>query len=59
MITLDVSRWIRSCSMPIRIIHAGEFERIGSSNGMVWMKSSTSRRIAARYRFTVAADGQS
>ena len=45
--------------MPIRIIQAGEFERIGSSSGMVWMKSSTSRRIAARYRFTVAADGQS
>ena len=48
MITLEVSRWIRSCSMPMRMIQAGEFQRIGSSSGIVWMNSSTSSRIAAR-----------
>ena len=34
MITLEVSRWIRSCSIPIRITQAGESQAIGSDSGM-------------------------
>ena len=48
MITLDVSRWIRSCSIPMRITHAGEFQAIGNSSGIVRMNSSTRSRTAAR-----------
>ena len=48
MITDDVSRWIRSCSIPMRISQAGEFHVIGSSSGIDSMKPSTSSRTAAR-----------
>ena len=48
MITDEVSRWIRSCSIPMRMIQAGVSWRIGSSSGIDWMKSSTRALTAAR-----------
>ena len=48
MITLEVSRWIRSCSMPIRITQPGEFQAIGTSRGMVARNSSTNSRTRSR-----------
>ncbi|MNN93768.1 hypothetical protein D3C81_2122790 [compost metagenome] len=46
--TLEVSRWMRSCSVPIRMTQAGLCQSMGRVSGICWMKSITRVRTLAR-----------
>jgi hypothetical protein len=48
MSTDEVSRWIRSCSMPMRTGQNGLSHPIGSVSGISRMRSSTTCRTRSR-----------